>query len=144
MLADIVRSIGIEHLVPIAPSRRRRCRPGGAARCRAPAQPDARREAISHHYDVSNTFYEWVLGPSMTYTCACYPHADATLEEAQANKYRLVFDKLRLHAGDRLLDVGCGWGSMVRYAARRGVRTTGITLSAAQAAWAQQAIARKG
>ena len=100
-------------------------------------------EAIHHHYDVSNTFYEWILGPSMTYTCACYPHADATLEEAQANKHRLVFDKLRLKAGDRLLDVGCGWGSMVRYAARR-VRTTGITLSAEQAAWAQKAIADDG
>ena len=101
-------------------------------------------EAISHHYDVSNTFYEWVLGPSMTYTCACYPHADATLEEAQTNKYRLVFDKLRLKAGDRLLDVGCGWGGMVRYAARRGVRTTGITLSAEQASWGQKAIAEEG
>jgi hypothetical protein len=101
-------------------------------------------EAIHHHYDVSNTFHEWVLGPSMTYSCSCYPHADATLEEAQADKYRLVFDKLRLKAGDRLLDVGCGWGSMVGYAARRGVRTTGITLSAEQAAWAQKAIAEEG
>jgi cyclopropane-fatty-acyl-phospholipid synthase len=101
-------------------------------------------ESIHHHYDVSNTFYEWVLGPSMTYTCACYPDDDATLEEAQDNKYRLVFDKLRLTAGDRLLDVGCGWGSMVRYAARRGVRTVGITLSAEQAAWAQRAIADEG
>ena len=80
----------------------------------------------------------------MTYTCACYPDEDATLEEAQENKYRLVFDKLRLTAGDRLLDVGCGWGSMVRYAARRGVRTVGITLSAEQAAWAQRAIADEG
>ena len=51
-------------------------------------------EAIHHHYDVSNRFYELVLGPSMTYTCACYPSADATLEQAQENKYRLVFDKL--------------------------------------------------
>ena len=71
---------------------------------------------------MSNTFYEWVLGPSMTYTCACYPDADATLEEAQENKYRLVFEKLRLQPGDRLLDVGCGWGSMVRYAARTASR----------------------
>ena len=122
VLADIVRSIGIEHLVPIAPPpqevlpRWRRTVQG----LRHSRTRDA--EAIHHHYDVSNTFYEWVLGPSMTYTCACYPHADATLEEAQANKYRLVFDKLRLKAGDRLLDVGCGWGSMVRYAARRGVQ----------------------
>jgi cyclopropane-fatty-acyl-phospholipid synthase len=97
-------------------------------------------EAIHHHYDVSNAFYEWVLGPSMTYTCAVYPHADATLEEAQENKYRLIFDKLRLQQGDRLLDVGCGWGGMVRYAARRGVRAIGATLSAEQAKWAQKAI----
>jgi cyclopropane-fatty-acyl-phospholipid synthase len=144
VLADIVRSIGIEHLVPIAPPpqevlpRWRRTVQG----LRHSRTRDA--EAIRHHYDVSNTFYEWVLGPSMTYTCACYPHADATLEEAQANKYRLVFDKLRLKAGDRLLDVGCGWGSMVRYAARQGVKSTGITLSAEQAAWAQKAIAEEG
>jgi cyclopropane-fatty-acyl-phospholipid synthase len=144
VLADIVRSIGIEHLVPIAPPpqevlpRWRRTAQG----LRHSRTRDA--EAIHHHYDVSNTFYQWILGPSMTYTCACYPHADATLEEAQANKHRLVFDKLRLKAGDRLLDVGCGWGSMVRYAARRGVRTTGITLSAEQAVWAQKAIADEG
>jgi cyclopropane-fatty-acyl-phospholipid synthase len=144
VLADIVRSIGIEHLVPIAPPpqevlpRWRRIAHG----LRHSRTRDT--EAIHHHYDVSNTFYEWVLGPSMTYTCACYPRVDATLEEAQDNKYRLVFDKLRLKAGDRLLDVGCGWGSMVRYAARRGVRTTGITLSAEQAAWAQKAIAEEG
>ncbi|MGH3340357.1 MAG: class I SAM-dependent methyltransferase [Propionibacteriaceae bacterium] len=144
VLANIVRSIGIQHLVPTAPPpqevlpRWRRTAHG----LRHSRTRDT--EAIHHHYDVSNTFYEWVLGPSMTYTCACYPHADATLEEAQADKYRLVFDKLRLKAGDRLLDVGCGWGSMVRYAARRGVRSTGITLSAEQAAWAQKAIAEEG
>lgn len=101
-------------------------------------------EAIHHHYDVSNRFYEMVLGPSMTYTCACFPDADATLEQAQENKYRLVFDKLRLREGDRLLDVGCGWGGMVRYAARRGVRTLGVTLSAEQAAWAQARIEAEG
>ena len=101
-------------------------------------------EAISHHYDVSNAFYEHVLGPSMTYTCACYPHEGATLEEAQENKYRLVFDKLRLTEGDRLLDIGCGWGGMVRYAARRGVRVIGVTLSREQASWARSAIERGG
>ena len=144
VLANIVRSIGIEHLVPIEPPREevpprwRRAAHG----LRHSRTRDT--QAIHHHYDVSNTFYEWVLGPSMTYTCACYPDADATLEEAQDDKYRLVFDKLRLQAGDRLLDVGCGWGSMVRYAARRGVRTTGITLSAEQATWARQAIAEEG
>jgi cyclopropane-fatty-acyl-phospholipid synthase len=60
------------------------------------------RQAISHHYDVSNRFYEWVLGPSMTYTCACYPSSSATLEEAQAAKYELVAQKLALEPGMRL------------------------------------------
>ncbi|MGC5170448.1 class I SAM-dependent methyltransferase [Micromonospora sp. DT81.3] len=144
VMAQIVRSIGVEHLRPIAPPpqevppRWRRIA-GGLRHSRS---RDA--EAIHHHYDVSNDFYEWVLGPSMTYTCACYPHRDATLDEAQENKYRLVFEKLRLKPGDRLLDVGCGWGGMVRYAARRGVKATGVTLSREQSAWAQRAIAEQG
>jgi cyclopropane-fatty-acyl-phospholipid synthase len=97
--------------------------------------------AISHHYDVSNTFYEWVLGPSMAYTCACYPTPDATLEQAQATKFDLVARKLALKPGMRLLDVGCGWGGMVIHAAREyGVRALGVTLSAEQASWAQRAI----
>src|SRR2546423_3654149 len=101
--------------------------------------------AISHHYDVSNTFYEWVLGPSMAYTCACFPGADATLEEAQDYKHDLVARKLGLRPGMRLLDVGCGWGGMVRHAAREyGVKALGVTLSAQQAAWAQRAIQDAG
>ena len=101
--------------------------------------------AISHHYDVSNRFYEWVLGPSMAYTCACYPREDATLEEAQAYKFDLVARKLGLREGMRLLDVGCGWGGMVIHAAREyGVKALGVTLSAQQAAWAQAAIEREG
>ena len=142
--ARIIRSIGIQHLRPIAPPpeeappRWRRV----AAGLRHSKSRDA--EAIHHHYDVSNTFYEWVLGPSMTYTCACYPEPGASLDEAQENKYRLVFEKLRLKPGDRLLDVGCGWGGMVRYAARRGIRAIGVTLSREQTDWAQRAIAREG
>ena len=102
-------------------------------------------QAISHHYDVSNRFYEWVLGPSMAYTCACYPHQDATLEEAQVNKFDLVARKLGLHEGMRLLDVGCGWGGMVMHAAREyGVKALGVTLSQQQAEWANQAIAEAG
>jgi cyclopropane-fatty-acyl-phospholipid synthase len=101
--------------------------------------------AISHHYNVSNTFYEWVLGPSMTYTCACYPSEDATLEEAQAYKHDLVARKLALRPGMRLLDVGCGWGGMVMHAAREyGVKALGVTLSEQQALWAQRAIADRG
>ncbi|WP_022891646.1 class I SAM-dependent methyltransferase [Agromyces subbeticus] len=144
VMTQIIRSIGVEHLRPIAPPpqevppRWRRIAEG----LRHSKGRDA--EAIHHHYDVSNTFYEWVLGPSMTYTCACYPGLDASLDEAQQNKYRLVFEKLRLKPGDRLLDVGCGWGGMVRYAARHGVQALGVTLSREQTAWAQQAIAVEG
>jgi cyclopropane-fatty-acyl-phospholipid synthase len=102
-------------------------------------------EAIHHHYDVSNRFYEMVLGPSMTYTCACFPREDATLEEAQAFKYDLVARKLGLKPGMRLLDVGCGWGGMVRHAAREyGVEVIGVTLSREQAAWGQAAVEREG
>src|ERR1700752_826832 len=102
-------------------------------------------EAIPHHYDVSNTFYEWVLGPTMAYTCACYPTADATLEEAQEDKHDLGARKLALKPGMRLLDVGCGWGGMVRHAAKNyGVKALGVTLSAEQASWAQEAIKREG
>lgn len=101
-------------------------------------------EVVSYHYDVSNRFYEWILGESMTYTCACYTAPDTSLEEAQENKYRLVFDKLGLQAGDRLLDVGCGWGGMVRYAATRGVRVIGVTLSKEQVEWGQAAIEADG
>jgi len=144
LMANIIRSVGIERLLPAPPPpqemlpRWRRIAEG----LRHSKTRDA--EAIHHHYDVSNSFYEWVLGPSMTYTCAVYPDPEATLEEAQENKYRLIFEKLRLQPGDRLLDVGCGWGGMVRYAARRGVRAIGATLSAEQAAWARKAIEAEG
>ena len=99
--------------------------------------PGRDADAIHHHYDVSNRFYELVLGPSMTYTCACFPTAEATLEEAQEHKYDLVCQKLALQPGQRLLDVGCGWGGMVRHAVQNyGVTALGVTLSAEQAAWA--------
>jgi cyclopropane-fatty-acyl-phospholipid synthase len=101
-------------------------------------------EAIHHHYDVSNRFYEHLLGPSMTYTCACYPTEEATLEQAQEHKHDLVARKLGLTEGMRLLDVGCGWGGMVMHAAREyGVRALGVTLSAKQAEWAQIEIKRQ-
>ncbi len=100
---------------------------------------------ISHHYDVSNRFYEMVLGPSMAYTCAVYPTPEATLEEAQAEKFDLVCRKLDLKPGQRLLDVGCGWGGMVRHAAKEhGVQVLGVTLSREQASWGKEAIDRDG
>ncbi len=101
--------------------------------------------AIKHHYDVSNTFYEWLLGPSMTYTCACYPAAESSLEEAQEHKYDLVCRKLGLQPGMRLLDVGCGWGGMVRHAVKNyGVTAIGVTLSKAQADWGAGKVREEG
>lgn len=103
------------------------------------------KRAISHHYDVGNDFYEIVLGPSMVYSCAYWPSPDATLEQAQRDKLELVCRKLDLTPGQRLLDVGCGWGSMAIHAAREhGVRVVGITLSHEQAAYARKRVAGEG
>ncbi|MEW2488476.1 cyclopropane-fatty-acyl-phospholipid synthase family protein [Streptomyces sp. NPDC048411] len=102
------------------------------------------KEAISHHYDVGNDFYELVLGPSMVYSCA-YWEDDGSLEDAQRDKLDLVCRKLALKEGDRLLDVGCGWGSMAIHAAREyGAQVTGVTLSVEQAAYARKRIAEEG
>jgi len=136
------RTLGVRTFVPppvpaqeVVPWQRR-----GLAHSR---QRDA--SAIRHHYDVSNTFYARVLGASMTYTCACYPSDGATLEQAQEHKYDLVARKLGLQPGMRLLDVGCGWGGMVRHAASHyGVQVIGVTLSREQAAWAQGRIEADG
>ncbi|KGN38583.1 SAM-dependent methyltransferase [Knoellia subterranea] len=144
LVLDLARVLGLRGLTPPPPPpqealpRWRRVTEG----LRHSFKRDS--EAIHHHYDVSNRFYELVLGPSMAYTCAVFPQRDAHLDEAQENKYRLVFDKLGLTASDTLLDIGCGWGGMVRYAARQGVRATGVTLSQEQAEWAQAAIEREG
>ncbi|MEU7425662.1 cyclopropane-fatty-acyl-phospholipid synthase family protein [Streptomyces sp. NPDC040750] len=105
------------------------------------------KRAISHHYDVGNDFYEIVLGPSMVYSCAYWAAAEEhpTLESAQRDKLELVCAKLGLTAGQRLLDVGCGWGSMAIHAAREhGVSVVGITLSQEQAAYARKRVADEG
>jgi cyclopropane-fatty-acyl-phospholipid synthase len=102
-------------------------------------------QAIAHHYDVGNDFYRLVLGPSLVYSCAYFPSPGATLEEAQASKLDLVCRKLALEPGMRLLDVGCGWGSLVIHAAETyGVRAVGITLSAEQARLARERITERG
>jgi len=103
------------------------------------------KAAIAHHYDVGNEFYELVLGPSMVYSCALWETPDTTLEQAQRAKLDLVCRKLGLREGQRLLDVGCGWGAMALHAAEHyGVRATGITLSVEQAAFARKRIAGAG
>lgn len=99
---------------------------------------------VSYHYDQSNDFYALFLGPSMTYTCAVFDSPDTSLEAAQKAKLDLVLDKLALKPGDRLLDIGCGWGSMAIEAAKRGIHTLGVTLSEEQVEWAQRWIRQEG
>jgi cyclopropane-fatty-acyl-phospholipid synthase len=102
-------------------------------------------KAISHHYDVGNDFYQLVLGPSMTYSCAFWDETASTLEAAQTAKVDLVARKLGLREGMRVLDVGCGWGTFVIHAAREyGVHAVGITLSKAQAEFARKRVAEEG
>jgi cyclopropane-fatty-acyl-phospholipid synthase len=106
---------------------------------------DAR--SVRHHYDVGNDFYELVLGPSMTYSCARFADPGTSLEDAQASKHELVCRKLGLHErpGQRLLDVGCGWGSMAIHAAQHHEATVvGITISPEQAARARERVEAAG
>ncbi|MEU0492747.1 cyclopropane-fatty-acyl-phospholipid synthase family protein [Nocardiopsis sp. NPDC006139] len=154
-LAAIARSVGwVKFVNRVAPPPQEvtRGRLAGLG-WRHSKQRDA--EAIHHHYDVSNAFYELVLGPSMTYTCAVFDDADGVLdrveaddgalESAQFRKYELVANKLGLEPGMRLLDVGCGWGGMVMHAAREHkVKALGVTLSKEQAEWAAKRIAQEG
>ena len=104
---------------------------------------DAR--AVRHHYDLPPEFFALFLGPSMTYSCALFSRGAATLEEAQEQKLDLVCTKLRLQAGERVLDIGCGYGSFALHAAaRHGVHVTGITLSQPQAEVARRRVADQG
>ncbi|HEX2065157.1 MAG TPA: cyclopropane-fatty-acyl-phospholipid synthase family protein [Acidimicrobiales bacterium] len=105
------------------------------------------RKAVSHHYDVGNEFYSLVLGPTMTYSCARFAEPTMSLEEAQASKYELICRKLGLHERRemRLLDVGCGWGSMAIHAAREhGARVVGVTVSQSQADLGRKRVADAG
>ena len=129
---------------------------GDAARAKGPARwvnalvhrlrdnrPAQARDNIAAHYDLGNDFYAAWLDPSMTYSAARLAHGD-TLEAAQARKIDALLDRLSLSPGDRLLEIGCGWGSLAIAAAKRGARVTGLTLSTEQKAWADQRIAEAG
>lgn len=136
---SLLNVIGTSALRPITP-------PMIEARVRGALHGRSRdRQAVSHHYDVSNRFYEMVLGSSMTYSCAVFKHEDDTLETAQRRKVDLVARKLNLSPGERLLDVGCGWGAMAIHAARHyGVRVVGVTLSEQQRVYATQRAKEEG
>ena len=103
------------------------------------------RAAISHHYDVGNAFYSLVLGPSFVYSCGYWETPESNLEQAQAAKLDLICRKLALRPGQRLLDVGCGWGSMVLHAAQHyGVHAVGVTISVEQADLARKRVVDAG
>ena len=103
------------------------------------------RAAISFHYDVSNEFYGLWLDRERVYSCACFESPNDSLDVAQRNKLELICRKLRLSPGERFLDIGCGWGALVCWAAREyGVRAHGITLSARQLEYAQARIRAEG
>jgi cyclopropane-fatty-acyl-phospholipid synthase len=104
---------------------------------------DAR--AVRHHYDVSNEYFALFLDESMTYSCGVFSRGATTLEEAQRAKLELVCEKLALEPGERVLDIGCGWGSFAIHAAQtRGVHVTGITLSEPQAELGNRRAAEAG
>jgi cyclopropane-fatty-acyl-phospholipid synthase len=126
-LVALVRELGPSVLTTPAP-------PTIEARPRGRLHSRGRDAAsVTYHYDVSNRFYELVLGPSMVYSCAVFESPDEPLEVAQLRKVDLVCQKLGLDEGMRLLDVGCGWGTLAIHAARTyGCRVVGITLSAPQ------------
>jgi len=102
-------------------------------------------EAISYHYDLSNDFYRLWLDRDMVYSCAYFETGSEDLEQAQQAKLRHLCRKLRLKPGERLLDVGCGWGGLARYAAREfGAKVFGITLSREQLELARERVAEEG
>ncbi|KQU70758.1 cyclopropane-fatty-acyl-phospholipid synthase family protein [Phycicoccus sp. Root101] len=105
------------------------------------------KQAIHHHYDLSNEFYELILDPHMAYSCGYWTSDDPdyTVEDAQRDKLDLVCRKLGLQPGMRLLDVGCGWGSMSLYAAEHfGAQVTGVTIAAEQKKFIDARIAERG
>ncbi len=131
--------IGFEGLKPLPP-------PPEEAHLRGRRHSKERdAAAIRHHYDLGNEFYEMVLGPTMTYSCAVFEKPGDSLDAAQEQKHELICRKLDLQPGQRLLDVGCGWGGMVMHAARHhGARAVGVTISPSQAEKATQRVAEAG
>ena len=114
-------------------------------RLRRTHSKSANRDAIAYHYDVSNEFYRLWLDGQMIYSCAYFEDSKESLEQAQCNKLEHICRKLRLSPGERLLDIGCGWGALICWAARHhGVQAHGITLSRRQFDHAQQKIQDEG
>ena len=110
-----------------------------------PRTPRSQVRAARDHYNLSNAFYELILDPSMAYSCGYFTAPDQSLEKAQEAKLDLVCEKLGLEPGMRMLDVGCGWGSLTLHAAERyGVSVVGVTISAEQQAFVEARVAARG
>ena len=103
--------------------------------------PGKARANVAAHYDLGNDFYSAWLDETMTYSSARFASANDSLEEAQRRKVAMLLDRLQLEPGQRLLEIGCGWGSLAIAAARRGASVVGLTLSKEQKAWAEERIA---
>jgi cyclopropane-fatty-acyl-phospholipid synthase len=131
-LGDIGRAKGPFRLVNAIAHRFRDNAPGRA------------RENIAAHYDLGNDFYVAWLDPTMTYSSARFASPGESLEAAQLRKIHDLLDRLKLKSGDRLLEIGCGWGTLAIEAAKRGVHVVGLTLSTEQKAWAEEKIAIAG
>ena len=106
--------------------------------------PRKARKNIAAHYDLGNDFYSAWLDATMTYSCARFETAGETLEDAQLRKVHSLLDRLELKPGDRLLEIGCGWGTLAIEAAKRGASVVGLTLSSEQKAWADDKAAAAG
>jgi cyclopropane-fatty-acyl-phospholipid synthase len=102
------------------------------------------KEKIEYHYDVSNDFYKLFLDENLVYSCGYFRSDESTLDRAQVDKIDYILRKVRVQAGDRLLDVGCGWGALVIRAAQQGAHAVGVTLSENQHAYAKERIAALG
>ena len=125
-----------------SPARVRDYRGDETGRARAQSE---NREFVQFHYDVSNDFYRLFLDPHMQYSCAYFTHWSGSLDQAQHDKLEMICRKLRLKPGDRLLDIGCGWGGLIGYAAQKyGVTAHGITVSEKQLDLARETIERLG
>jgi cyclopropane-fatty-acyl-phospholipid synthase len=108
-------------------------------------RPDTNRANVAYHYDVSNEFYQLFLDPEMVYTSAYFTEDHGDIARAQRDKLDMICRKLRLKPGDRMLDIGCGWGALVCHAAQHyGVEAHGVTLAAEQLSFAQEKVKRLG
>ncbi|MBE0416559.1 MAG: class I SAM-dependent methyltransferase [Coriobacteriia bacterium] len=146
LTGDVKRLVKLAWRLVTMPSPERECEGRVCAELDGrPHSKERDRAAIAYHYDVSNDFFQVWLDPDMVYSCAYFERPDDDLGTAQQRKLDYICRKLRLQPGERLLDIGCGWGALAIHAARHyGAEVTGITLSEAQVRLAGERIAEAG